>query len=147
MVEDVESIRTELKIQRFTLVHLLRHREIGVCIMRSVELVARRITEVRLGVIGNKVRGREARRRYCTWTAVAGNVRADEVHQNATQVRAGCVCRRRRAVVDRERLSAAVKALTLDAPAAQHLIRDGLLEVKRHLVDEVQHKAIADIVV
>src|ERR1700730_2023112 len=55
MVEDVEGIRTDLEIQRFTVVHLLHQRDIGVCIVRSVELVSGRIVEVGLSVIGDEI--------------------------------------------------------------------------------------------
>ncbi len=147
MVEDVEGVRTDLEIKCFTAIHLLRQRKIGVCIVRSVELVTCRVAEVGLRVIGDEIRGCEAWRHHSTWTAVAGNLRVEEVNQDAAEVRAAGVCGRRRTVVDREGLSATIKALTGDKPAAQHLVRDGLLKVERHVVDEVQHEAVADIVV
>ena len=88
MIEDVEGIRTDLEIQRFTVVQLLHQREISVCIVRSVELVPRRIAEVGLGVIGDEIGSGEARRYRGTCTTVTGNVRIEEINERLATIEA-----------------------------------------------------------
>src|ERR1700728_356926 len=75
------------------------------------------------------------------------DARVDDVDQDAAEVGAAGIGSRCCAVVDGEGLAAAVEALTGDGPATQDLVLDGVVEGIGQSVDEVQRKAVADIVV